>query len=160
MAWGILLLFGGGIALANALEAATLMDQLGQWMASFSTNNTLLMVLIVTTVSVFLSEVMSNVAQVIVIAPVISSLATALHMQPLMLGIAMTLGAKLRQHVAHGNTTQCHCFCKRTYQIKRYAENRICNEHHLYHPRIIVLLFYSANGDETSIRLGLGKVIL
>ena len=53
---GILPLFGGGIALANALEAATLMDQLGQWMASFSTNNTLLMVLIVTTVSVFLRK--------------------------------------------------------------------------------------------------------
>ena len=51
------------------------------------------MILIVTGVSIFLSEVMSNVAQVIVMAPVITSVAVALHMDPLMLGIPMTLGA-------------------------------------------------------------------
>lgn len=118
MAWGILLLFGGGIALANALEAATLMDQLGQWMASFSTNNTLLMVLIVTTVSVFLSEVMSNVAQVIVMAPVISSLATALHMQPLMLGIAMTLGASCASMLPMGTPPNAIVFASGHIKLK------------------------------------------
>ena len=93
MAWGILLLFGGGIALAKALEDVRLMDQLGTYIASFSTGNVLVMILIVTGVSIFLSEVMSNVAQVIVMAPVITSVAVALHMDPLMLGIPMTLGA-------------------------------------------------------------------
>jgi sodium-dependent dicarboxylate transporter 2/3/5 len=42
---------------------------------------------------VFLSEVMSNVAQVIVFAPVIAGIADALHINPLLLGIPMTLGA-------------------------------------------------------------------
>lgn len=93
MAWGILLLFGGGIALAKALEDVKLMDQLGAYIASYATDNVFLMILIVTTVSIFLSEVMSNVAQVIVMAPVISSVAVALHMDPLLLGIPMTLGA-------------------------------------------------------------------
>jgi len=93
MAWGILLLFGGGIALAKALEDAKLMDQLGTYIASYATGNVFIMILVVTTVSVFLSEVMSNVAQVSVMAPVISSVAVALHMDPLMLGIPMTLGA-------------------------------------------------------------------
>jgi sodium-dependent dicarboxylate transporter 2/3/5 len=36
---------------------------------------------------------MSNVAQVIVMAPVISSVALALNMDPLVLGLPMTLGA-------------------------------------------------------------------
>ena len=36
---------------------------------------------------------MSNVAQVIVMAPVVSALAEALNMNPLLLGIPMTLGA-------------------------------------------------------------------
>ena len=36
---------------------------------------------------------MSNVAQVIVFAPVIGGLAAALHVNPLQLGLAMTLGA-------------------------------------------------------------------
>ncbi|MEO6541814.1 MAG: DASS family sodium-coupled anion symporter [Ferruginibacter sp.] len=93
MAWGILLLFGGGIALAKALEDVKLMDQLGTYIASYATDNVFLMILIVTTISVFLSEVMSNVAQVIVMAPVISAVAVALHMDPLVLGIPMTLGA-------------------------------------------------------------------
>ncbi|TAL46394.1 MAG: DASS family sodium-coupled anion symporter, partial [Chitinophagaceae bacterium] len=81
MAWGILLLFGGGLTLAAALEKAGLIQQLGQWLAQFS-NNGFLLVLAITIVSVFISEVMSNIAQVIVFAPVVSSLADALHMNP------------------------------------------------------------------------------
>lgn len=92
MAWGILLLFGGGIALAGALEKAGLMGQLGHWLAQFSGNGFILL-LVVVTVSLFISEVMSNVAQVIVFAPVVSSLADALGMNPLLLGIPMTLAA-------------------------------------------------------------------
>lgn len=92
MAWGILLLFGGGISLANALEKAGLIEQLGHWLASFSGNGFML-VFVVTFISLFISEVMSNVAQVIVFAPVVSSLADALHMDPLLLGIPMTLAA-------------------------------------------------------------------
>lgn len=92
MAWGILLLFGGGISLANALEKAGLIGQLGQWLAQFAGNGFML-VFIVTLVSLFISEIMSNVAQVIVFAPVVSSLAEALHMNPLLLGIPMTLAA-------------------------------------------------------------------
>ena len=92
MAWGILLLFGGGICLAGALERAGLMQQLGQWLAQFSGNGFIL-VLVIVTVSLFISEVMSNVAQVIVFAPVVSSLADAIGMNPLLLGIPMTLAA-------------------------------------------------------------------
>jgi len=92
MAWGILLLFGGGIALASALEKAGLIQQLGTWLAQFAGNGFVL-VFLVTLISLFISEVMSNVAQVIVFAPVVSSLADALHMNPLLLGIPMTLAA-------------------------------------------------------------------
>jgi solute carrier family 13 (sodium-dependent dicarboxylate transporter), member 2/3/5 len=92
MAWGILLLFGGGISLASALEKAGLIEQLGQWLAQFSRNGFLL-VFVVTLLSVFISEVTSNVAQVIVFAPVVTSLAIALKIDPLLLGIPMTLGA-------------------------------------------------------------------
>ncbi|HUM66707.1 MAG TPA: DASS family sodium-coupled anion symporter, partial [Chitinophagaceae bacterium] len=92
MAWGILLLFGGGISLATALENAGLMQQLGVWLSQFAGNQFILL-LIVVLVTMFLSEVMSNVAQVIVFAPVVSSMADAIGMNPLMVGIAMTLAA-------------------------------------------------------------------
>jgi solute carrier family 13 (sodium-dependent dicarboxylate transporter), member 2/3/5 len=93
MAWGILLLFGGGIAMAKSLEEAKLMENLGQYIAGFATSNLLLLIFIVTLISVFLSEVMSNIAQVIVMAPVISAVAVAMGINPLLLGIPMTLGA-------------------------------------------------------------------
>lgn len=93
MAWGILILFGGGITLANQLEKAGLITLMGNWIAGFSGSGGFILVVVIVFVSVFLSEVMSNIAQVIVFAPVIAGIADALHMNPLLLGIPMTLGA-------------------------------------------------------------------
>ncbi|MBK8608772.1 MAG: anion permease [Chitinophagaceae bacterium] len=93
MAWGILLLFGGGIALANTLEKVGVMSQIGDWLAGFSHIGVIGLVLLIVVISIFLSELMSNVAQVIVLAPVLAALADALHMDALMLGIPMTLAA-------------------------------------------------------------------
>lgn len=92
LAWGILLLFGGGLALAGALEKAGLIGQLGIWLSKYASAGFWLLLLI-TTISLLISEVMSNVAQVIVFAPVVTALATALHVNPLLLGIPMTLAA-------------------------------------------------------------------
>jgi sodium-dependent dicarboxylate transporter 2/3/5 len=93
MAWGILLLFGGGIALAGMLEKAGLIQQLGKWIAGFSGSGGLVLVFMITLVSLFISEVMSNIAQVIVFAPVIGGIADAMGLNPLLLGLPMTLGA-------------------------------------------------------------------
>jgi sodium-dependent dicarboxylate transporter 2/3/5 len=93
MAWGILMLFGGGIALASALEKAGLIQQLGQWIAGFSGSGGLMLVFMITIVSLFVSEVMSNIAQVIVFSPVIGGIADALHVNPILLGLPMALGA-------------------------------------------------------------------
>ena len=92
MAWGILLLFGGGICLAEALEKVGLIQTLGQWLSS-STTNIFTLILMVTVISIFISEMMSNVAQVIVFAPVVSSMADSIGINPLLLGIPMTLAA-------------------------------------------------------------------
>jgi sodium-dependent dicarboxylate transporter 2/3/5 len=118
MAWGILLMFGGGITLAKALEDANLLQQLGTYIASYSSSNLLLMILVVTTLSVFLSEVMSNVAQVIVLAPVISSVAIALKMDPLSLGIPMTLGASVASMLPMGTPPNAIVFASGHVKIK------------------------------------------
>lgn len=93
MAWGILLLFGGGITLASALEKVGLIGMLGKWLSGFSGTSLITLILVVAVLSIFISEVMSNVAQVIVFAPVVSGIAEALHMNPFLLGIPMTLAA-------------------------------------------------------------------
>jgi sodium-dependent dicarboxylate transporter 2/3/5 len=93
MSWGILLLFGGGIALAGALEETGVMQLIGNKLAHTGPTNGIGLVVVVVVVSIFLSEVMSNVAQVIVFAPVLAAMADALQLDPLLLGIPMTLAA-------------------------------------------------------------------
>lgn len=117
MAWGILLLFGGGIALAGALEKAGLMLQLGQWFAGFG-SNTLLLIFMVTLISLFVSEVMSNVAQVIVFAPVVSALAEAAHIHPLQLGIPMTLAASCASMLPMGTPPNAIAFSSGYIKLK------------------------------------------
>ena len=109
MAWGILLLFGGGIALASALEKAGLIESLGQWFAQFAFNQ-LALIFLVSFISLFISELMSNVAQVIVFAPVVSSLADAAGMHPLALGIPMTLAASCASMLPMGTPPNAIAF--------------------------------------------------
>jgi sodium-dependent dicarboxylate transporter 2/3/5 len=118
IAWGILLLFGGGIALAGALEKAGLMSKLGEWIASFSGSNLLLLLLVVTTVSIFISEFMSNIAQVIVFAPVVTSIAQAAGFNPIILGVALTLGASCASMMPMGTPPNAIVFASGHIRIK------------------------------------------
>ncbi len=117
MAWGILLLFGGGLALAAALEKTNLVQSLGVWLGQFA-GNQFILVLIVTFVSLFLSELMSNVAQVIVFTPVVCSLADAIGMDPLMLGIPMTLAASCASMLPMGTPPNAIVFSSGHIKLK------------------------------------------
>jgi len=121
MAWGILILFGGGISLANGLENAGLMQLLGQWLSQFA-GNEFMLVLVVTIVTIFLSEVMSNVAQVIVFAPVVSSLADAIGMNPLLLGIPMTLAASCASMLPMGTPPNAIVFASGHIKLKQMTK--------------------------------------
>lgn len=117
LAWGILLLFGGGIALADALEKAGLITQLGQWLGQYAGGG-LLLVFIITVLSIFISEVMSNVAQVIVFSPVVCSLADSLGMNPLLLGIPMTLAASAASMLPMGTPPNAIVFASGHIRLK------------------------------------------
>jgi len=117
MAWGILLLFGGGIALASALEKAGLIQQLGTWFAQFSFDS-LLLIFLVTVISLFVSEVMSNIAQVIVFAPVVTELAKVAGLHPLQLGIPMTLAASCASMLPMGTPPNAIAFSSGYIKLK------------------------------------------
>ena len=86
-------IFSGAGGLAKGLEEAGLIQLSGNLLAKIAPNNLFLLILLITTLSVFISELMSNVAQVIIFAPVVTALAISLHIHPLLLGIPMCLGA-------------------------------------------------------------------
>jgi sodium-dependent dicarboxylate transporter 2/3/5 len=118
MAWGILLLFGGGLALAAGLEREGLIKQLGEWLSHFAGGGFTLL-LMVTILSVFISEVMSNIAQVTVFAPVVCSLGDAIGMNPLILGIGMTLAASCASMMPMGTPPNAIAFASGHIKIKQ-----------------------------------------
>ncbi len=131
MAWGILLLFGGGISLAGQLEKAGLIAQLGAWIAGYAGDNQLLIVFMIAFISIFISEVMSNVAQVIVFAPVVAGMADALHMNPILLGLPMTLGASCAGMLPMGTPPNAIVFASGHLKLKDmlrtgFIMNMIC----------------------------------
>ena len=118
MAWGILLLFGGGITLANAMEKAGLMEMLGNWISTFSGTDTLVLLIVVVTVSIFISEVMSNIAQVIVFAPVVTGIAVAAGINPFVLGVGMTLAASCASMMPMGTPPNAIVFASGHIRMK------------------------------------------
>ena len=90
--WGILLLFGGGLSLAAALSKTGIIDLIGAQFASLSGAD-FWVILGLTAVSLFLTEVMSNVALVAVFLPVVGAIAVGIGIDPLIVCIPVTLAA-------------------------------------------------------------------
>ena len=122
IAWGILILFGGGITLANQLEKAGLIKLLGNGIASYAGTNLFLLIFLIALFSIFLSEIMSNVAQVIVFAPVIAGMADALHMNPVLLGMPMTLAASCASMLPMGTPPNAIVFASGHLTLKDMAK--------------------------------------
>ncbi|MDZ4701846.1 MAG: DASS family sodium-coupled anion symporter [Rhodothermales bacterium] len=91
--WGILLLFGGGLAIANGFQATGLALWIGQQMTLLE-GVSLLVLLIVVVASVnFLTEITSNLATTAMMLPVLAAMALSLDVHPYILMIGATLAA-------------------------------------------------------------------
>jgi sodium-dependent dicarboxylate transporter 2/3/5 len=91
--WGILLLFGGGLTLAAAVEANGVSRFIGNSSRGLAGLPPLVLVLVIVAMTVFLSELTSNTAQVATMVPLLAAMAPALGMHPYVLILACTLGA-------------------------------------------------------------------
>jgi sodium-dependent dicarboxylate transporter 2/3/5 len=91
--WGIILLFGGGLALAEAFELSGLDIWIGDSLRGFSTVGRFLIILLIVVIVNFLTEFTSNVATVTMILPVLAPIAIASGVEPLTLMTAATFAA-------------------------------------------------------------------
>ena len=91
--WGVLILFGGGLSLAAAVEANGVSEFIGQSTRGLGVLPPLLLLAAIVTMTVFLSEVTSNTAQVATMTPVLAAMAPALGMNPYVLVVVCALGA-------------------------------------------------------------------
>ena len=91
--WGIVLLFGGGMALALGFETSGLAIWIGHQMTSLESFSLLILLLILVASVNFLTEITSNLATTAMLLPVLVSLAAALGLHPFYLLIGATLAA-------------------------------------------------------------------
>ena len=91
--WGVLILFGGGLALASAIEVNGVSAFLGNAARGLAGLPPLVLLLVVVTMTVFMSELTSNTAQVATMVPVLAAMAPGLGMDPYVLIFACTLAA-------------------------------------------------------------------
>jgi len=91
--WGLLLLFGGGIALSKAFEASQLTAYLGGLLVSLGGLPTLVMVIGIAISVTFLTEVTSNTATTSLILPVLAAASISAGLDPLLLMVPATLAA-------------------------------------------------------------------
>jgi len=94
LAWGILILFGGGLCLAEGLRTAGIIQLVGNWVAGQTTYSMILVVALIIA-TVVLSEFMSNVALVQIFVPVIFGIADGLDANPILLAMPVTLAASI-----------------------------------------------------------------
>jgi len=91
--WGIVLLFGGGFALASGFRESGLAVWLGGQLTGLSLFPPILIVVAVCLMMTFLTELTSNTATTEMILPILASLAVAIRINPLLLMIPATLSA-------------------------------------------------------------------
>jgi sodium-dependent dicarboxylate transporter 2/3/5 len=92
LAWGILILFGGGLALARGMSASGLVDLVSAYIASAEVS-ILVSAFLLIALMLFMTELMSNVALVAVLAPVVAGIAIGLDIPMLHLLIPVTIAS-------------------------------------------------------------------
>lgn len=91
--WGVIILFGGGLSLAAAIQATGLAEWLGGNLAIIADLPLPLVVLLLALIVVFLTELTSNVATVSAFLPVLAALATEAGVPAEMLIVPVALAA-------------------------------------------------------------------
>ena len=92
LAWGILILFGGGLALAKGMSSSGIVDLVAGTIAE-SDISILLTASLLILLMLFMTELMSNVALVAVLAPVVAGIAIGLGIPILYLLIPVTMAS-------------------------------------------------------------------
>ena len=91
--WNIVLLFGGGFALAAGFQRTGLAQLLGDQFQAMSSLPTFALILLVCLMITFLTEITSNTATTEMILPILAAISVATNTHPLILMIPATLSA-------------------------------------------------------------------
>ncbi len=91
--WGILLLFGGGLALAQGFKTSGLAEWIGGQMTLLEGASLFVLLLVVVTAVNFLTEITSNLATTAMILPILAPMAMVIGVHPYVLMVGATVAA-------------------------------------------------------------------
>ncbi len=93
--WNIVLLFGGGFALAKGFSVSGLSELVGQQFIGLKDMDTLSLIAGISSMVVFLTEITSNTATAEMLLPLVASVAKAIGLNPLLLMLPVTLATSM-----------------------------------------------------------------
>lgn len=93
--WNIVLLFGGGFALAAGFKESGLALLIGNGLSHFASWNSFVLVLAICFMLTFLTEVTSNTATAEMILPIMAAMSTAIGVNPLLLMIPAAMSCSM-----------------------------------------------------------------
>ena len=108
--WGILLLFGGGFAIAGGFEISGLSKIVGGVFSRMDVQSPLVVVAIINTAMTFLTELTSNTAMTNLVLPVLANAAVVLEMDPRLIMVPATLSASCAFMMPIASPTQAIVF--------------------------------------------------
>ncbi|MCG2462260.1 DASS family sodium-coupled anion symporter [Flavobacteriaceae bacterium F89] len=91
--WGVLLLYGGGLAIAASFQTSGLATWIGTQMTVIQGLSLFLMIAIIVASVNFLTELTSNLATTAMLLPILASMAVALDIHPIIFMVSATLAA-------------------------------------------------------------------
>ena len=91
--WGVLLLFGGGLALSGQFSGSGLTDWIGEQAGALGALPVVLLVVVAAAGIIFLTELTSNTATAATFLPVAGGVALGLGLDPMLLAVPVALAA-------------------------------------------------------------------
>ena len=91
--WGILILFGGGLALASGLAQSGFIDMIGSYISQQEDWSMWIVTAVLIFLMLFMTELMSNVALVTILVPLVVGIAIGMDVPVLQMVIPVTLAS-------------------------------------------------------------------
>lgn len=91
--WGIILLFGGGLALAKGFSQTGLAEWIALQLTGMQGLSLILLILVLVAAVNFLTEITSNLATTAMLLPVLAPMALAFNLHPYMIMVSVTISA-------------------------------------------------------------------
>ncbi|MFO3718798.1 SLC13 family permease [Staphylococcus felis] len=119
--WGVLILFGGGLALAKGIQESGLATWLGKQLTLLNGVSPIIIVVVITVFILFLTEITSNTATATMILPILATLSVAINVHPLLLMAPAAMAANCAYMLPVGTPPNAIVFGTGKIQIKEMA---------------------------------------